>query len=264
MSRLAEKLDLLNQEYEEQLKIGLWVSDGDACLYEVNSNAYFPSASTIKLAVYLHYMELFLARKIDLEHVIVIDKEDFVGGSGFLQLFPERNEWRIWELLQAMIAVSDNTATNVLISHAGIENIQGLAERFSGLKLQRLMMAEDKTKDNLLTPEAGGRLMNAIYQLKDKVREYQVLRPFLLQQFREGLPGLLDEKEIPGLQMFNKTGRIEGIEHDVAVFEYQGRHIAVSAFTQDVAGDGTGVSWLRRAGKIVFEELAGTERNQDN
>lgn len=249
----SKKIQQLNKQFSEDLIMGLVISDGEQILYQDNENYPFKAASTIKLAIYLYYLQQLQVGKIDLQKSIRYSKDEIVAGAGILQLFPEKREWQIAELLQVMIAVSDNTATNRLMDEAGLPNIQQWLRSYPDAKLERLMM-QTSEKENLLTAKAAHQLLVAIFQLSGKL-DTQLLNPFLQQQFREGLPGLLDEEEISGLTIYNKTGRLRRIEHDVAAMHYQGNTIFIAAFSEDVQGNGRGISWLRQVGKLAFEEF---------
>ncbi|MFV0557460.1 MAG: serine hydrolase [Enterococcus sp.] len=249
MEHLNAQIQALTQSFAGELHVGLHIQTSEQTV-ALNADQQFVAASTMKLAVYLYYLRQVQAGQIDLASEIVLASEDFVGGAGCLSLFPQKRRWQVVELLQAMIAVSDNTATNVLIRHVGLDNLQQLSAEFPGLVIARFMM-EPSTQQNYITASTAASLLKAIYDVNDE----WVMKPFLQQQFREGLCGLLDEKAIPGLFLYNKTGRLDGFEHDVAIFRYQNQVVTVAAFSQDLTGRGLGIMWLRAVGAAVFAAM---------
>lgn len=248
----------LNQviEAEKSLQVGLWVSDvsaGQKWLAQHDADRAFTAASTIKLAVYLAYIEKIKVGKVHLTDQVTLKATDYVAGAGAVFLLKAKPTWTIWELLTLMIAVSDNTATNVLIMHLGLAEIQKVTRQYQGAQLERLMMEKVADRENILSAKAAGQLLTKIFEYGQT--DAQWLTPFYNQQFREGLPGLLDEVGIPGLAMANKTGRLNRMEHDVCLFQFKGRGLVVACFTEDLTGSGRGISLLRKIGACIFDYL---------
>lgn len=240
--------------YQAELEIGLWLGDASGTIYDFQGEKFFSAASMIKLPIYLRYLEAFRDGELGPEKEILVEAEKIVGGAGYLQLLPTKKHWQLQELMTAMIAVSDNTATNLLLEIAGIESMQTWLQAFSGIQLQRFLMRPLPGKENRMTATAAGQMLRRIYQFSDnQAQQASDLQPFLKQQFREGLPGLLDEQEIVGLDIYNKTGRLDRIEHDAACFDYQGQPVFISAFTRDLTGRGQGIMFLRQLGELVFK-----------
>ncbi|MSE22057.1 serine hydrolase, partial [Lactobacillus parabuchneri] len=98
---------------------GLLVQSGDQTLVAHNADDQFPSASLIKLGV----LNAVLDQQLDLEQEVTVDPDKFVGGAGVLQLLSQ-TKWRLKDLLALMISVSDNAASNFVISQVGMDNIQ--------------------------------------------------------------------------------------------------------------------------------------------
>lgn len=253
---LQEKINRLNRKYQKELIVGLWIGDATKVFYQQQEQLFFKAASIIKLAVYDYYIAQSSEKKLDLQTKIMVSPETIVGGAGVLQLFPGRTHWQIDELLTAMIAVSDNTATNLLLDFAGLENIQNWLQNKSGVVLERKLMHPEKDKENLITAYGAGQLMLAIVEAAKTMDQLPDLTPFFSQQFREGLPGLLDERELPHLRIANKTGRLDRIEHDVAYFSSGEKEWVIAALSQDITGKGCGIMWLRQVGELVYNEMS--------
>ncbi len=111
-------------------------SDGQA-LVEHNSHETFPSASLIKLAI----LNDVLDSHLDLDQKVDVDSEHLVGGAGVLQLMQPR-KWTLRDLLALMISVSDNSATNLVISVVGMSNVQDylVNQEFKQTELNRYLM----------------------------------------------------------------------------------------------------------------------------
>src|SRR5260370_5728906 len=117
-----------------------------------------PQASSIKIAV---LAELYLQAqqgKLKLTDEYTVRKEDLVDGSDIMQgLSPGVTRLTLRDLATMMIAVSDNSATNVLIERVGLDNVNAMLAGM-GLhttRLRRKMMdlkAASEGRENVSTP----------------------------------------------------------------------------------------------------------------
>jgi len=88
-----------------------------------NADIVFPTASMVKIGILL---ELFRQREagiLELDDMRTITKRDKVGGSGLIENMSAQVEMPLYNIAVLMNAISDNTATNVLIDHLGIASI---------------------------------------------------------------------------------------------------------------------------------------------
>lgn len=133
-----------------------------------NEDVVFPTASTIKIAVLLALAARVHSGKLQWGSSIKVKDEDRVPGSGVLSLFSHEAVITIEDLARLMIAVSDNTATNICIELAGMDYVNSLL-RDLGLEktsLRRKMMdarAVAEGHENVSTPRELAILMEAIY-----------------------------------------------------------------------------------------------------
>ena len=102
----------------------------------------FPSASLIKVLVLAELLRQADSGRLSLEDEILVENDDLIHGSGMLEAerLPARFSCR--DLAGAMIRISDNAATNLLIRRVGMEHVNTLA-RDLGLRrtaLRRGMM----------------------------------------------------------------------------------------------------------------------------
>ena len=93
--------------------------------FGVRSEESFLAASVIKLPLFLHVLSLAAAGKVHMDEILVTEQEDKVPVCGALTLFSGPVEADIATLCRLMISISDNTATNRLIRHFGIEELTG-------------------------------------------------------------------------------------------------------------------------------------------
>ncbi|NMG11451.1 serine hydrolase [Brasilonema sp. UFV-L1] len=108
---------------------GVFLVDLDNGSYvDVNGSSSFSAASTIKIPILIAFFQDVDAGKIRLDETLIMTKKMVVGGSGDMQYKPVGTEFTAVEVATKMMTVSDNTATNMLITRLG--GIEVLNQRF--------------------------------------------------------------------------------------------------------------------------------------
>lgn len=87
----------------------------------LNADEPFPMASTYKIPIAIELLHRVDEGKLDLSQMVTVERRDYSPGSGILtDLFREPGlALSIRNLLEIMLLVSDNTATDLLLRHAG-------------------------------------------------------------------------------------------------------------------------------------------------
>lgn len=91
------------------------------------------TASVIKLAILYEALEQVRAGKAHFEDRISVTKADQVPGSGVLLFFDTPLSLTLKDVLTMMIVMSDNTASNLVMDHLGIKNVDARIAKL-GLK----------------------------------------------------------------------------------------------------------------------------------
>jgi beta-lactamase class A len=102
-----------------------------------------PTASVIKLPILLALLRSAEAGGVDLDSRVVLRAEQRVGGSGVLKLFAGGLQPTVRDVATLMIALSDNTATNIVIELLGGTAPVNAAMAELGLSTVRLHNAVD-------------------------------------------------------------------------------------------------------------------------
>lgn len=89
----------------------------------VNADVRFPTASVIKVAVMVEVFHRVAEGRLRREDTITLEDSAKVGGSGVLQRLHGGLVLTIGDLVDLMMTVSDNTATNLLIGRVGTANV---------------------------------------------------------------------------------------------------------------------------------------------
>src|SRR5437762_6630712 len=231
------------------------LTDGRAILK--NADHIFPTASSIKIALRLElYHQDQEARagaqgKAKLDDVYDFDPKELVEFSQIMSgLTPGVTRVTNRDLAQFMVAVSDNTAANILIDRVGKDNVNAML-RGLGLTetmLRRKMMdfaAARRGEENVSTPREMTRLLEAIYKGK-------LLNKELNEQFVKQL-STLKESYIPhdlppGVQVANKPGNLQNVRTDSGIVFVKDRPFAMSVMTSNARDE--------RAAERAISEIA--------
>jgi len=214
------------------------LTDGKILLH--NADRAFPAASSIKLAILLElYRQDQEARtgaqgKAKLDDSYTFDPKDLVEDSRIMAgLTPGVTRVTNRDLAQFMIAVSDNSAANILYDRVGRDNVNAMLRGLglSKTMLRRKMMdiaAARRAEENVATPREMARLLESIH--KGKVLNKQSTAEFMKQL------STLKDSYIPrylpdGVQVANKPGELEGVRTDSGIVFAQNRPFAISVMT---------------------------------
>lgn len=182
----------------------------------LNADARFPTASTIKTAVMLEAYHQSAAGKIRLDDALTLTDAVKVGGAGVLHSLGAGLQLKISDLIHLMIALSDNTATNMLVTLLGTKQID---DRLAGYGLQQTKIFRRTFRDGradvfpelerefglgMTTPREMGQLMALIAEGRAVSAEASaaMLATLRSQQDHGMIPRMLPA----GIQAGNKTG----------------------------------------------------------
>lgn len=148
--------------------LGVAVIAPSGARFSHNGTRRFTAASTMKIPV---MVELF--RRIDqgresLAHVHVLREDDKVGGSGVIKELHAGIALTVADLAYLMMAISDNSATNILIDRVGMAETNALMKALGmensclGRKVRGRPPIAGET-ENLAVPDEYAGLMAALF-----------------------------------------------------------------------------------------------------
>ncbi len=129
-SFLQEEFTQLEKRYPN--KIGLYIKDlntGEEYALRADENWYL--ASTVKIPIALEVLRQVDAKIISLEDEIQITLDDFVDGNGPLKSMRPGEQVTVRFLMEQMIALSDNMASDMLIRVVGLDKVNALVKELS-------------------------------------------------------------------------------------------------------------------------------------
>ncbi|MDG6988634.1 MAG: serine hydrolase [Nitrososphaerota archaeon] len=224
----------------------------DEVAFEYDSRREFRAASTIKLAIACEVLRQAEAGAFKMGQPL--RRGDLVGGSGLLRLMKDEVKPTPSSMLNLMLDVSDNSATNWLIDLVGKPNVNRLMGRYSlDIHLSGRLM-RPKKRPNTATPEAMSRLMGLVHRRKMvspwvSSRLVQVLR---FQQHLDMIPGGLPGERV---RCVNKTGGLDDLRADVGVVWGRGYAYTVAMFVEGFEDGYRGGSLVREASHALWESL---------
>jgi beta-lactamase class A len=119
MSWLESRVKGVVNEFPS-LKTGMFFLDLDTGRYlDIGGDRVFPAASTIKLPLLIAFFQDLDAGKVTMEEIMVMRRKHMTVGSGVMQYRSPGTRYRMREVVTKMIAISDNTATNMVIDRLG-------------------------------------------------------------------------------------------------------------------------------------------------
>ena len=142
----------------------------DGHKYLLHANDIFPQASSIKICVLAELYRQAQQGKLKLTDLYTVNAADLVQDSDIMGgLTPGVTQITLRDLATMMVAVSDNSATNVLIDRVGMDNVNAFlnAQGLRDTRLRRKMMdlkAAAEGRENVSTPNEMLSLLQALYR----------------------------------------------------------------------------------------------------
>jgi beta-lactamase class A len=262
---LWEKLEktILDVDHNLDGVMGVAIVDlTDGHKYLLHANDLFPQASSIKICILAALYRQAQQGKLKLTDLYTVNAADLVQDSDIMGgLTPGVTQITLRDLATMMVAVSDNSATNVLIDRVGMENVntflaaQGLHET----KLLRKMMdlkAAGEGRENVSSPIEMATLLEALYR-------GQILNQEMTEDFFKVLSTHKDSwipRDLPDdLKIANKPGELEGVRNDSGVIFVDKRPYILCVMTTYLHRERDGeeaISNISLAAWRMFDRLA--------
>jgi beta-lactamase class A len=220
------------------VSVVLRVSGEDEPRCSIEPDAQHYAASTMKLPVLVAAQRLAERAELDLEQVVAVhdDFDSLVPGRRFTMDPDEDSDPETWravgdvvplkELVERMVTVSGNLATDLVLEEVGAAEVATVLE-LAGCSPRTILPrgiedypARDAGMDNVVTADDLARVMVALAEgrLAGAAASAECERVLRAQTYRAGIPAGLPG----GIDIGNKTGWIDGVNHDVALVRAPG------------------------------------------
>jgi beta-lactamase class A len=192
----------------------------------------FHAASTMKVPVMIELFRQARAGAISLSDSLEIKNEfhSIVDGSTYALREGDDSDSLVYkaigrsltleQLNEAMITVSSNFATNLLIERLGVGKIRATVDRLGASGMQVLRGVEDqKAFDKGLNNSTTARGLLVLFERLGRAKavdaksDAAMIAVLKRQKFKDGIPAGLP----PGTEIAHKTGTITRIHHDAGI-----------------------------------------------
>jgi len=234
----------------------------DGQKYLLHANDVFPQASSIKICVLAELYRQAQQGKLKLTDLYTVNAADLVQDSDIMGgLTPGITQITLRDLATMMIAVSDNSATNVLIDRVGMDNVNAFlkAQGLRDTRLRRKMMdlkAATEGRENVSTPNEMLNLLQALYR-------GEILNKEMTGDFFKVLSTHKDSwipRNLPDdLKIADKPGALEGVRNDSGVIFVDKRPFVLCVMTTYLHRERDGeeaISNISLAAWRMFDRLA--------
>ncbi|WP_373541883.1 serine hydrolase [Chamaesiphon sp.] len=212
-----------------------------------------PAASTIKLPILIALFEDVDTNKVRLEEKLTIDKKSIAAGAGDLQHQKPGTRVSILVAATKMIAISDNTATNLLIARLGGKAALNQRFRNWGLNI---------TAINRPLPDLEGKNVTTVGELarslmavdRGKIVSDPSRSQILSMMSNTSRNTMLPQGLGAGAKIAHKTGDIGTTIADVGLIELPtGKKYIAAAIVKRPYNDPAGPALVRQMSKVAYE-----------
>ncbi len=239
-----------------KLQPGVLVVDLDTGNYlDFQSNASFPAASTIKIPILVAFFQDVDAGKIRLNESLTMEPDAIASGSGNLQYQKPGTNYTALEIVTKMIAISDNTATNMIIKKLG--GAKALNQRFHDWGLRTTVI------NNPLPDLEGTNTTNPkdLATLMFRVNEGELLslrsRDRLLNIMQQTVNNsLIPQGLAPGAIVAHKTGDIGSMIGDAGLVDMpSGKRYVIAIMVKRPHNDTSASELIRQISRAVYQSF---------
>jgi beta-lactamase class A len=265
---LAEKLMPLVEAHAGKVAIAVkQLNSGESFAHEADRP--MPTASLIKLPVMVEAYRQAAEGKVELAELLPLREEDKVPGSGILTThFSAGLQLPLRDAVRLMMAYSDNTATNLVVTKVGLANVNANMESLELLhtKIHSLVYRRDTS----ILPERSKEFGLGSTSASDMVRLLELLWNGKLadeaatKAMLAHLKACEDKRlsrHLPGkIAVYQKTGSVNAVRTVAGILDPTSGPVAICVLTSDNkdqrwTADNAGEVLCAKVGQIVFEHF---------
>lgn len=239
---------------KDKMSIFIRTQHGDIKINETKSRK---AASVAKLFILTEAFRQVEKGILPLDEPTYIGNQSMVGGSGVISYITNPPAFTYRNLIELMVIVSDNTASNTLLDKVGWKNVNNLAMQIGchESKINRYFMDNDAQangQENYTSAQDMVILLKLFTEANDFITvtsQKQILHILLHQQFNDKLSRFQDQEG--QVAFFHKTGELHRVEHDVAIIKYKNRKIEAAILTEGWEVNGSGQQYIAAIGALL-------------
>ena len=256
-----KKIDGLKKELDELIKkengyfsIGIKDLKTGETIY-IN-DTQIKSASVIKVFVMAAAYKKIKEGKLDPKKTITLTSDMKVGGTGILQGMKNGTKKTMEELIELMITVSDNTASNMVVRELGFDYINKTIAEI-GCKDTKLgyyfILTAPKGVRNTISVRDLNLFYEMLYTNSYLGKEYdqKMIKIMSKVSNKTKLVSLLPK----GTVVAHKTGCIIAHEHDAGIVFGPKKDYLISVLAKDLKNPNRGIQVIQKISKTAFDYL---------
>jgi beta-lactamase class A len=237
----------------------------------VNAKQSFHAASTMKTPVMVEIFKQVQMGKFTLDDSIPVRNEfkSIVDGSPYSLEISSDSDDRMYQLigkkstvrnlLDVMINVSSNLATNILIDKVDPVNVMRTMKSYGLNDIQVLRGVEDGKafkdgRNNTTTAYDLAMLYTAIAEktcVSQQASE-EMVKILASQKFKDMIPAMLPKDVV----VAHKTGSITNVQHDAGIiFLPDGRSYVLVVLSKDLRSNKEGIHVIAQISKAVYNYM---------
>lgn len=224
-----------------------------------------PSASLVKMPVMVAVYEAIAAGQITRDERLTVLERHKVSGCGPTAGVPTGQTQSVRELLENMITISDNTATNILVERVGMDAVNRVCRRYGLFQTDMIrdvmdLAARDNGVENMTSARDMGLFLEALERGEFIGNDYcEEMRAILLRnKLRDRIPRFLPVE----LPIAHKTGLMYNVVHDVGALYFRDRTVIVSALTRDFPSYWVSKEFIGKVALRVYEAMRDFEQSR--
>lgn len=210
-----------------------------------NADRKYGAASTVKIPLMVEIFRQIDRGERSLDDPYTLVDADRAAGSGVILELHTGITLTLNDLIYLMMAISDNTATNILIDYAGMDNVTatmrelGMTQSLLGRKMKG-RPAEEGEQENWATPGDYARLMQALLanQVASADSCAKMVAMLEKQQNTRRISRYLPESD--KIRWGSKTGSVRGVTNDVGFVTTDAGTLIVSIYCEGLADQHVG------------------------
>jgi beta-lactamase class A len=230
----------------------------------------FHAASTMKVPVMIELFRQAADGRVTLEAPLAVRNEfkSIVDGSPYKLSEGDDSDREVYaavgktmtlrQLCEAMITVSSNFATNLLIERLGVDSIRETVARLgaSGMNVRR-GVEDQKAFDNGLNNTTTARGLLVLFErlarntAVNPSADAEMIRILKRQKFNDAIPAGLP----PGTPVAHKTGNITRIQHDAGIVYGSSPYVLV-VLVRGIDDTTTSKALIAQISKVTYEALS--------
>ena len=219
----------------------------------VDGSSPVRTASTIKLAIMVECFAEAAEGKLDLAERIRLDGSEKVSGSGVLQDLSSNDELPLRDMIDLMIVLSDNTATNLILNRIGGNAVNERMQHL-GLKNTRVMRKILGDRNDLKPEPSGVTIEGAkpenkrwgigrsspdeMVWLLEQLYRGELVSPAASRDMLDILKRQRDHngiaRDLKDVTIASKSGALDALRSDVGIVFTAGAPVAIAITVDDM------------------------------